>query len=212
MSVWDNTSTLKTRYRTRSAPPGSRTVLISPHRLEGWEPLLSTDCTNVVLATQTALRDAAQETQTPTGGDISTAAVNAENMNWLMARDEAIYSSIIENVEATQAGLEWARYLDEAHMPIPNNDDALTLGAAKQVLAAVELGHKIRALGIASHLTTFWSYTPLCSPEPNPVTSAARSELDLYGSDIPVPPSTTRYLFPLPPSTSKTSWLIWLIT
>ena len=116
-----------------------------PHRLEGWEPLLSTDCTNVVLATQTALRDAAQGTQTPTGGDISTAAVNAENMNWLMARDEAIYSSVIENVEATQAGLEWARYLDEAHMPIPNDDDALTLGAAKQVLAAVELGHKIRA-------------------------------------------------------------------
>ena len=115
-----------------------------PHRLEGWEPLLSTDCMNTVLATQTALRDISQEAQTPAGG-ISTAAVNAESMNWLMARDEAIHSSIIENVRATPPGLEWARYLDEAHMPIPNDDDALTLGAAKQVLAAVELGYKIRA-------------------------------------------------------------------
>ena len=64
--------------------------------------------------------------------------------SWMAARDESIRSSAMEGVEATESGLAWARYLDEAGRPVSDENEALTLGAAKQVAAAVGLGEKMR--------------------------------------------------------------------
>lgn len=62
----------------------------------------------------------------------------------MMARDESVRSSIMEGVESTGAGLAWAQYMDQVDRPVSDENDALTLGAAKQTAAAVELGSKMR--------------------------------------------------------------------
>lgn len=64
--------------------------------------------------------------------------------SWMAARDESIRSSAMEGVEATESGLAWAGYMDEAGRPVSDENEALTLGAAKQIAAAVELGERMR--------------------------------------------------------------------
>jgi Fic family protein len=64
---------------------------------------------------------------------------------WMTARDESIRTSIMEGVESTGSGLAWARYMDQAGRPVTDENDALTLGAAKQTAAAVELGTRMRS-------------------------------------------------------------------
>ena len=107
-----------------------------PHPLRGWEPRLSADDVNAVTAADRALVAAASRPQTDLGGAIA---------GWMMARDESIRSSAIEGVTATESGLAWARYMDQAGRPVSDENEALTLGAAKQVAAAVELGDRVRA-------------------------------------------------------------------
>ena len=53
--------------------------------------------------------------------------------DWIVARDESIRSSVMEGVAATESGFAWARYMDQAGRPVSDENEALTLGAAKQV-------------------------------------------------------------------------------
>ena len=107
-----------------------------PHTLAGWSPTLNADSVNAVTAAERALAATTDGAHTTLGDSL---------LDWMMVRDESIRSSVMEGVEATVSGLEWARYADQAGRPVSDENDALTLGAAKQVAAAVELGHKIRA-------------------------------------------------------------------
>ena len=63
---------------------------------------------------------------------------------WMSARDESIRSSVIEGVGSTAAGLAWAHYRQGAGLPVSDDNDALTLGASRQVDAAVNLGRRMR--------------------------------------------------------------------
>ncbi len=108
----------------------------SPDPLKGWELSLSADAANAITVADRALTAAAELPLTALGGSLA---------NWMMSRDESIRSSIMEGVDATEPGLEWARYMDHAGRPVSDENDALTLGAAKQVTAAVELGQKMHA-------------------------------------------------------------------
>ena len=107
-----------------------------PHPLEGWDPSLGVEAMNAVTAADRALVAATSLPQTDLGGAIAS---------WMVARDESIRSSVMEGVAATESGLAWARYMDQAGRPVSDENEALTLGAAKQVAAAVELGNKMRA-------------------------------------------------------------------
>ena len=109
-----------------------------PHPLVGWEPALGAGAVGDITAADRALAAAASLPRSEMGGAIS---------GWMAARDESIRSSAMEGVEATESGLAWARYLDEAGRPVSDENEALTLGAAKQVAAAVELGDKMRGGG-----------------------------------------------------------------
>ncbi len=108
----------------------------APHTLAGWSPTLNADSVNAVTTAERALAATTDGAHTTLGDSL---------LDWMMVRDESIRSSVMEGVEATVSGLEWARYADQAGRPVSDENDALTLGAAKQVAAAVELGHKIRA-------------------------------------------------------------------
>ena len=107
-----------------------------PHPLAEWEPVLTADDLGVVSAADVALAAAAS---LPATGHSSTIA------EWMMARDESIRSSIMEGVGSTGSGLAWARYMDQVDRPVSDENDALTLGAAKQTAAAVEVGSKMRS-------------------------------------------------------------------
>ncbi|WP_420617934.1 Fic family protein [Candidatus Poriferisocius sp.] len=107
-----------------------------PHPLAGWEPVLTADDLATVGAADVALAAAASLPTTGVGHTIA---------EWMMARDESIQSSIMEGVESTGAGLAWARYMDQVDRPVSDENDALTLGAAKQTAAAIELGSKMRS-------------------------------------------------------------------
>ncbi len=107
-----------------------------PHPLAGWEPSLSGDALNALTAADRALALTAALPQTSLGGTLA---------EWMLTRDESIRSSVIEGVASTEPGLEWARYLDQAGRPVSDENDALTLGATKQIAAAVDLGLKMRA-------------------------------------------------------------------
>ena len=106
-----------------------------PHPLAGWEPSLSGDALNALTAADRALAATAALPQTSLGGTLA---------EWMLTRDESIRSSVIEGVASTEPGLEWARYLDQAGRPVSDENDALTLGATKQIAAAVDLGLKMR--------------------------------------------------------------------
>ena len=107
-----------------------------PHPLEGWNPSLGVEDMNAVTAADRALVAAISLPQTNLGGAIA---------DWMVARDESIRSSVMEGVAATESGFAWARYMDQAGRPVSDENEALTLGAAKQVTAAVQLGKKMRA-------------------------------------------------------------------
>ena len=107
-----------------------------PHPLRGWEPNLSAGSANAITVADRALASVA---------DLPLTALGSSLADWMMARDESIRSSVMEGVDATEPGLEWARYMDHAGRPVSDENDALTLGAAKQVEAAAELGQKMRA-------------------------------------------------------------------
>lgn len=107
-----------------------------PYKLEDWIPTLDADSVNAITAAERALSTAGQGAHSTLGDSL---------MAWMMARDESIRSSVIEGVTATVSGLEWARYADRAGRPVSDDNDALTLGAVKQLATAVKLGHRIRA-------------------------------------------------------------------
>ena len=107
-----------------------------PDPLKGWDLNVGASAANAMVVADRALTAAAELPQTTLGSSLA---------DWMMARDESIRSSVMEGVDATAPGLEWARYMDQAGRPVSNENDALTLGAAKQVTAAVELGQKMQA-------------------------------------------------------------------
>ena len=107
-----------------------------PHPLSGWSPTLDTESVNAVTAAHSALAKIAALPETHLGTALA---------HWVMARDESIRSSVMEGVTATGEGLAWARYADQAGQPVSDENDALTLGAAKQVMAAVALGERMRS-------------------------------------------------------------------
>ena len=107
-----------------------------PHPLRSLSLSLDTDTVNAFAAADRALVTIASLPGTPLGTAIA---------DWMIARDESVHSSIIEGVAATEEGLAWARYMDQVGRPVSDENDALTLGAAKQVAAAVALGQRMRA-------------------------------------------------------------------
>ena len=106
-----------------------------PHELSGWRPAFGTEVLNAVTLADGALRSIAAMPKTDVGGVLA---------DWMMARDESIRSSVIEGVASTSDGLAWARYREQAGQPVPDANDALTLGASRQVAAAVGLGRNMR--------------------------------------------------------------------
>ena len=104
-----------------------------PHPLAGWSPSVSADMMSSLNSASDALASLASRRSSSAGlGE------------WMTARDESIRSSAIEGVHSTAAGLAWAHYRDAAGMPVSDDNDALTLGASRQVDAAVGLGRRMR--------------------------------------------------------------------
>ena len=121
--------------------------------LSGWSPLLDAAAVQTVAeATKSLETISAMHDQCP----------RAALVDWVLARDESIRSSLIEGVATTADALVWAHYMDQAGKPISDENDALTLGAVKQVGKAVSLGERMRS-GLACtvedirsvHLTLF---------------------------------------------------------
>ena len=107
-----------------------------PHPLVGWNPRLGPEAVSAVTDAHSALDRFASLPETHLGTAVT---------DWVIARDESIRSSVMEGVAATEEGLAWARYMDQAGQPVSDENDALTLGAAKQVTAAVLLGRRMHA-------------------------------------------------------------------
>ncbi len=107
-----------------------------PHLLEGWEPALTAEDVDAVTVADRALVAAGTLPRSELAGGLA---------RWMLARDESIRSSVIEGVAATASGLAWAEYQDRAGRPVPDENDALTLGASQQIAAAVELGQRMRS-------------------------------------------------------------------
>ncbi len=105
-----------------------------PHFLATWDPVLGASDLTAMTAADRALAEVASQPRAGLSGAVA---------DWIMARDESIHSSVIEGVDATEPGLAWARYLDFVGRPVTDDNDALTLGAAKQTTAAVDLGTKM---------------------------------------------------------------------
>lgn len=106
-----------------------------PHRLAGWDPVLGPEAVNAVTLADRSLSGIAAMPRTDVGGALA---------GWMMARDESIRSSVIEGVESTGDALAWARYREQAGQSVSEDNDALTLGASRQLTAAVELGEQMR--------------------------------------------------------------------
>ena len=107
-----------------------------PHFLSGWEPVLSESDHEAATEADRALETISSLPLSDMGTAIA---------RWMAARDESIRSSLIEGVGSTEAGLAWARYMDARGRPVSDQNDALTLGAAKQVASAVALGAEMRS-------------------------------------------------------------------
>jgi len=121
---------------TTASGYGNRTYrAFVPHPVATWNPVISTADLAAVTAADRALAAVASLPHAGLSGAIS---------DWMMARDESIRSSVIEGVTATEPGLAWARYMDLANRPVTDDNDALTLGAARQIAAAVDLGTRMR--------------------------------------------------------------------
>ncbi len=106
-----------------------------PHKIAGWDPVLGNDAVNAVAMAGDSIRGIATMPKTDVGGALA---------DWMMARDESIRSSLIEGVESTGDALAWARYRELSGQPASDENDALTLGASRQVVAAVDLGKQMR--------------------------------------------------------------------
>ena len=106
-----------------------------PHPLDGWDPALTAEDVNAVTAADRALVAAGTLPQSDLADGLA---------KWMLARDESIRSSVMEGVAATASGLAWAEYHDQAGQPPSDENEALTLGATRQVAAAVELGQRMR--------------------------------------------------------------------
>ncbi len=105
-----------------------------PHELAGWSP-------SVPGRVLSPLLTAAEGLKTLGGAADVAAAVGA----WLRARDESIRSSLIEGVRSTVAGLAWAQYRQAAGESLHDEEDALTLGASRQIDEAVDLGRRMKS-------------------------------------------------------------------
>ncbi|MXV87599.1 MAG: hypothetical protein F4117_05645 [Acidimicrobiales bacterium] len=106
-----------------------------PHRLSGWTPVLGADAMNLLTLADRALG------AIPSMPKTHIAEVLAK---WMLARDESVRSSVIEGVGSTADGLAWARYREQAGKPVTDANEALTLGASRQLSAAVELGERMQ--------------------------------------------------------------------
>ncbi len=105
-----------------------------PHPLAGWSLSVSVELMSSLNSARDALASLASRRSTTAGlGE------------WMTARDESIRSSVIEGVHSTAAGLAWAHYRDAVGLPVSDGNDALTLGASRQVDAAVNLGRRMRS-------------------------------------------------------------------
>ena len=105
-----------------------------PHPLQDWAPLLDASAVLTVNeATQSIATISAAHDEFP----------HAALVDWVLARDESIRSSLIEGVSSTADALAWADYMQQAGQPISDENDSLTLGAVKQVREAVELGEQM---------------------------------------------------------------------
>ena len=105
-----------------------------PHPLAGWSPSVSADM-------MSSLNSASEALASLTSRRSAAAGLG----EWMTARDESIRSSAIEGVHSTAAGLAWAHYRAAAGLPVSDDNDALTLGASRQVDAAVGLGRMMRS-------------------------------------------------------------------
>lgn len=105
-----------------------------PHRLANWKPVLGVETVKSMSSADLALSEVASLPQSGISGAIAS---------WMTARDESIRSSIIEGIESTGSGLAWAQYMNLVDRPVSDENDALTLGATRQLTAAVELGARI---------------------------------------------------------------------
>lgn len=112
-----------------------------PHPLAGWAPSLAPAEVSAVTAAHGAISRVASLPDTHRGAALA---------DWAIARDESIRSSVMEGVTATAEGLAWARYRDQVGQPVTDENDALTLGAAKQVRAAVTLGERMSDGGVCA--------------------------------------------------------------
>ena len=122
---------------TASGGYGPRTYrAYVPHPLTGWEPVLSESDHEAATEADRALGTISSLPLSDMGTAIA---------RWMAARDESIRSSLIEGVGSTEAGLAWARYMDATGRPVSDQNDALTLGAAKQLASAVALGAEMRS-------------------------------------------------------------------
>ena len=107
-----------------------------PDFLGGWAVHLSAEGNQ---ALETAI-DSLSRLRSTKSHDLS--AVLAD---WMTARDESIYSSMIEGVKTTENALAWAQYMRRSEEPVNERNEALTLGAVKQIQKAVQLGEKIKS-------------------------------------------------------------------
>ena len=127
--------------------PGPRSYGLRPYRayvpdlLAGWNPVFSFEDGVAVHDAQLALA----RIETMPGTSLATSLAG-----WMAARDESIRTSVMEGVDSTAGGLAWARYRDMAGRPVSDANDALTLGAVKQIEGAVGLGERMAAGGLCS--------------------------------------------------------------
>lgn len=98
-------------------------------------PVLGTNAMKSLTLADRALSSFASMPRTDMGGVLA---------EWMLARDESVRSSVIEGVASTTDSLAWARYREQAGQPVSDANEALTLGASRQVAAAVELGEQLR--------------------------------------------------------------------
>ena len=107
-----------------------------PDKLNGWPVSLDEEGVQALVSAEDALARIARS-DAPNLGNVLA--------GWMTARDESIYSSIIEGIHSSRNALMWAQYRQSVQRPVSDQNEALTLGAVRQNQAAVDLGKKIRA-------------------------------------------------------------------
>ncbi len=107
----------------------------APDMLGGWSPQLGDEALDAVTSAHAALVRIGVLETTALGGTVAA---------WMIARDESLRSSLIEGVHGSRDGLAWAQYMERVQQPVSDQNEALTLGAVKQIRAAVDLGGRIR--------------------------------------------------------------------